>query len=233
MTPRSTRSKKPEPDTSLQDASIRGHKGPVDPRARSVVRLARSWRRARSCSLRSYTLIFRVRPMVPHTYAPHRVRRLAVGRPYDREDMEPSALTDLLREACRVAFAGEPVVAAYLHGSAASGRTGPFSDVDVALLLEEPCEDPLGESVRLGGLLAEHAQVSDLDVRSINGADLRFQGRVVQDGAVIHGQDSPARVAFEVRTLKRYLDFEYYEGSRREIFLQQGASRATEDRGAG
>lgn len=106
--------------------------------------------------------------------------------------MDPSELADQLRRACETVFADEPVVAAYLHGSAASGRTGPFSDVDVALLLEEPCEDPLGESVRLGGLLAEHAQVSDLDVRSLNGADLRFQGRVVQDGVVIHGQDSPA-----------------------------------------
>lgn len=165
--------------------------------------------------------------MVPRTYAPHRVRRLAVGRPYDREDMEPSALTDLLREACRVAFAGEPVVAAYLHGSAASRRTGPFSDVDVALLLEEPCDDPLGESLRLGRLLAEHAKVADLDVRVMNSADLRFRGRVVQGGVVVHGEDSPTRVAFEVHTLKRYLDFEIHARERRTAFLEQVARGAT------
>lgn len=148
-----------------------------------------------------------------------RWRNQPVELPYDRQDMNPSELAGQLRHACEIAFAEEPVVAAYLHGSAASGRTGPFSDVDVALLLEGPSDDPLGASVRLGGILAEHAQVPDLDVRVLNGTELRFQGRAVQGGIVVYGQDSPARVAFEVRTLKRYLDFETHARDRREAFL--------------
>lgn len=137
--------------------------------------------------------------------------------------MELATLIDQLGAGCRAAFVDEPVVAAYLHGSTAAGSRGPFSDVDVALLLEEPCPDPLGESLRLGRSLADHVAAGELDVRVLNGADLRFQGRVVQEGTVIFGVESPERVTFEVRTLKRYLDLEVHAGERRRAFLERVA----------
>lgn len=134
--------------------------------------------------------------------------------------MDLPALLDRLREACEAAFADEPVVAAYLHGSTAGASPGPFSDVDVALLLDEPCDDPLGESLRLGGRLAEHID-APLDVRVLNGTELRYQGRVVQGGTLVYGAESPTRVAFEVGVLKRYLDLEIHARERRRTFLEQ------------
>jgi predicted nucleotidyltransferase len=130
-----------------------------------------------------------------------------------------------LELACPVAFSGEPVIAAYLHGSVALGRPGPFSDVDVAALLTEPVRDPLGAAVGLGGKLREASGIPNLDLRVLNGTTLRFQGEVLRDGRLVYSTDEPARVAYHVYVLKRYLDSEIHGRELRAAFLERTAQR--------
>jgi predicted nucleotidyltransferase len=68
-------------------------------------------------------------------------------------------LVTLLRESARAVFEAEPVLFAYLYGSRVTGRTHRFSDVDVAVYLEESvpsessscgCPLPVGSRQNLG-----------------------------------------------------------------------------------
>jgi predicted nucleotidyltransferase len=110
-------------------------------------------------------------------------------------------------------FAGEPVVVAYLFGSLARGDAGPLSDVDVAVLLEDNLTP--GETLALRLQLMEAVGralcVERVDVVVLNDAPYLLQHRVIRDGRVLFCRDELARVRYEFRVLRDYLDFRYYE----------------------
>lgn len=133
----------------------------------------------------------------------------------------PKVLADRLRAFCA---ACDDIVAAYLFGSAATGKAGRLSDVDVALLLEAPPKqtdlpkeaDPLGifeagrgfspRQADLASRLPVALQVPRVDVVVLNAASVALAYRAVTQGHLVVGTDDPARVGFEVRLLYRYLD---------------------------
>jgi hypothetical protein len=107
-----------------------------------------------------------------------------------------------------------PVTLAYLYGSAATGQALPTSDVDIALVLcraEDSPGMPAPERLRLEfaveGVLEQHG-IFKPDVRVIDDLPLTFRGQVATQGVRLYSRDEVARVEFETRTWKEYLDFE-------------------------
>lgn len=123
--------------------------------------------------------------------------------------LEKGILTRKLREALVAVLQPQPVQAAYLYGSMTTGRVTPFSDVDIALVVD-PDLTPLERLKLMLHLQVELADLCDIhnaDVRVINDAPLVFRGRVVRDGIVLYARDERARIEFETATRAEYFDY--------------------------
>jgi len=106
-------------------------------------------------------------------------------------------------------LADQPVLLAYLYGSAVTGHMTPFSDVDVALV----ASTSLSPLVRLKLIqyvqlaLYEQGNILEADVRLINDAPLVLQGSVVTEGVLLYARDEETRIAFETTARMRYFDY--------------------------
>jgi uncharacterized protein len=99
------------------------------------------------------------------------------------------------------------VLAAYLYGSVARGQANSLSDVDVAVLLTADLDqEALLE--RQVSLMADLACFADREVQVtvLNDAAPHFAYEVLRDGRLLCEPDPAARIAFEVRAMKRYFD---------------------------
>jgi predicted nucleotidyltransferase len=116
-----------------------------------------------------------------------------------------------------------PVLVAYLYGSAASGRTTPFSDVDIALYLSESLSprNRLQLELRVEIALEDALGLTNADVRVINDAPLTVRGTIVQEGILLYCRDEERRVDLESLTLKLYLDFEPTATMFQELFFKR------------
>ncbi len=102
----------------------------------------------------------------------------------------------------------DDVVAAYLFGSQAEGRTGKLSDVDVAVLLNGGSKKELFQKkLEIGGELGNLLKREDIDVVVLNEAPPLISHRVVKNGKLLFTRDEKARLAYEVRAVLRYLDW--------------------------
>ena len=107
-------------------------------------------------------------------------------------------------------LSGYTVIAAYLFGSVASGRTTPLSDVDIALLVDEAQfqkSERLKFELIVEEQIAQHCGIGRCDVRVINDAPVIIRGEVITNGILLFCMDEDARVEFETRTLAEYFDF--------------------------
>ena len=104
-----------------------------------------------------------------------------------------------------------PVMLAYLYGSVAEGRATTSSDVDIALVFI--AESNLTSYERIRAELNITAEVERLcgiaeaDVRSIDNAPLKVQGRVITAGILIYSRDESFRITYENRIRSRYFDY--------------------------
>lgn len=103
-----------------------------------------------------------------------------------------------------------PVKLAYLFGSAATGKTTPLSDVDIALVLLDEKVDPgklLLMELQLEEEISRHCEIEEVDVRIINAAPLMIRGEVVTHGILLYSPDEDFRIQFETTTRSAYFDF--------------------------
>lgn len=123
--------------------------------------------------------------------------------------MESDLLARLEQGAAR-AFVDTPVRFAYLFGSRAAGTARPDSDVDIAAVTGGEVEsgDELPLRLLLARRLSAEAGVSDIDLVLLDRAPLPLVGRALQSRIVIYSRDEPARVRFESRRLREFLDFQ-------------------------
>ena len=142
-----------------------------------------------------------------------RSRRRAKTPICDSGIMAQNLMSDVPTTDLSSLFAGEPVVIAYLFGSQARGEAGPLSDVDVAVLLEDglSAEEMLALRLRLMEAIGRALGVERVDVVALNDAPYLLQHRVIRDGRVLLARDELARVRYEFRVLRDYLDFRYFE----------------------
>ncbi len=126
-------------------------------------------------------------------------------------------------------FKGYPYIAsAYLFGSQATGRTGPMSDVDIAVLLKEP--HPKGRDlIHAMDYLAfriEEVLKKEVDIVELNSQGLIFQHNALRSGKLIYDADPSFRIKYIARIISNYCDFEptlrfmnnyYFEGYKRRL----------------
>ncbi len=100
----------------------------------------------------------------------------------------------------------QDVVAVYLYGSVARGMHGPASDVDVAILLEEPPPAtleglPLDMEAELERLIRRPVSIVVL-----NNAPPDLVHRILRDGKLLLDRDPSRRIRFEVKARNEYFD---------------------------
>jgi predicted nucleotidyltransferase len=100
------------------------------------------------------------------------------------------------------------IQAAYVFGSAATGRMRNDSDIDIAVLLDGRMRPSQFFKYRLDLMadLGSALRRSDVDVVVLNEATPLLAHRVLSQGALVFERSASARVRFQVRTASRYLD---------------------------
>ena len=101
------------------------------------------------------------------------------------------------------------ILTAYLFGARGRGAAEESSDYDIGILIDDDAlagEGPYGYRAELTAELVSAAGTDRIDLVVLNGAPPLLAHRAVRDGIVIVCTDTAARIEFEVRTLKRYID---------------------------
>jgi len=105
---------------------------------------------------------------------------------------------------------------AYLFGSSCRGSQVPESDTDIAVMLSELPEDMLDYYLDLTDKLTRLFG-DRIDLAILNEAPPVLSHQVIKTGKVIYCRDERARVQFEARALRQYLDLvwlrERYDGA--------------------
>ena len=106
-------------------------------------------------------------------------------------------------------FKNQPVLFAYLFGSYTTGLVHPFSDIDIAIYVEDHAlqnslEIELSMSLQIDQKLNCRAKS---EVRIINNLPLTVTGKIVTEGIRIYSADEIERVNFETYVLSAYFDF--------------------------
>jgi hypothetical protein len=122
--------------------------------------------------------------------------------------MKASDSSAVARAVARCASRRREVLAAYVFGSVASGRTRRDSDVDVAVLLARPLPSSRSLPHRLKFMtdLGSALRRSDVDLVILNDAPPLLAHRILSKGTLVFERSASARVRFQVRTASRYLD---------------------------
>lgn len=116
------------------------------------------------------------------------------------------------------------IEAVYLFGSAAIGKTGPLSDLDIAVLLKGrlgPSRAEFRRELELTADVMHACRRSDVDVVFLNQAPPLLAYEVVQKGQVLFERDRARRVEFEVNALKRMFDLEPFLETARRILKRR------------
>lgn len=124
-----------------------------------------------------------------------------------------------------------PALLAYLFGSAATGQMTPFSDVDIALVVDENYNfkpSRLQFELEIEDELAARCEWGPVDVRVINSAPLLLRGEVVIYGRPLFARDENERIDFETRIRMEYFDFlpaaRFHQSAFFENLRQRGLS---------
>ena len=134
-------------------------------------------------------------------------------------------LTNRLREKISGILVQQPVMLAYLYGSAVEGNMLPSSDVDIGLIFDPKRGLSSYERMQIEFKIAAEIERScgilEADVRSIDNAPLTVQGAVVTEGILLYSRNEEFRVEYEVNTRKHYFDFLPVVEMMRGSFLRQ------------
>ena len=107
-------------------------------------------------------------------------------------------------------FDDTPVVVAYLFGSHTVGRAGTESDYDIAVLFapEQSSAEYGRWRLKLIGRLSDVYHSDAIDLVILNDAPPLLRFEVIRVRHVLYNRDDEARVAFEVRTMQEWFDWE-------------------------
>ena len=104
-------------------------------------------------------------------------------------------------------------------GSAASGNTGPLSDLDFAVYLDGRL-DLFIWRLKLMEALAKVLKTENFDFVVLNNAPIVLRHEVISNGVVLK-DDRPRRVMFESRAIREYLDTAYLREVQRGYLKEQ------------
>lgn len=102
------------------------------------------------------------------------------------------------------------IASAYLFGSQVSGRIGPMSDVDIAVLLKKPYPEGryLIHQMDYLSFRIEELLKKEVDVVEMNKQGLIFQYNILRTGKLIYDADPSFRVNYVSLLISAYCDFE-------------------------
>ncbi len=108
-------------------------------------------------------------------------------------------------------FTNQPVVAAYLYGSAVEGKLGPLSDLDFGVLLSEEVPEDRYLKKRLNFIseISEIVKPRKVDVVILNNSSPLLAQQVISTGKLIFVKDVFKKTMFENRTFKKYQDAKF------------------------
>ena len=98
------------------------------------------------------------------------------------------------------------IACAYLFGSVARGEASASSDVDLAVLLEQPAADTLRGPLARLRLDLEDTLGRPVDLVAMETAPPDLIHRVLRDGVLLVDRNPNQRIAFEVRARNEYFD---------------------------
>jgi predicted nucleotidyltransferase len=137
----------------------------------------------------------------------------------------PIAIEDL-RSGLRQVLEDFPEVAcAYVYGSRVRGRTFPWSDVDLAIVLKRAAgrEDPLVAERVAARLAVQLGSPAEIDAHLADDLPLPVLGRIVTEGVLLFDRDPVRRVEFETSVRRLYFDFlPFLERDAREGLKRHG-----------
>jgi predicted nucleotidyltransferase len=119
----------------------------------------------------------------------------------------------------------EHVKLAYLYGSAAKGKAGKLSDVDIGVLLDDSLnkKERFDLQLKLIGDLAEILKTDKIDLVIMNDVPNSLNFEIIKTKCPLFVRDSMEKTDFEHRVLSRYLDRRYYEKRAASEFLKKVA----------
>ncbi len=134
-------------------------------------------------------------------------------------------ITRKLGEVAPIVLEGTPVLFAYLYGSYAKGLSHPFSDLDIAIFVEElNTKAFLDLDLSLALQFDEKLdRVVQSEVRILNHLPLVIKGSIVTEGELIYSRAEERRIEFETQVRLAYFDFlpaiQQYQKAYRERVL--------------
>ncbi len=123
--------------------------------------------------------------------------------------------TDIINKLPHLAKEVESLVyvnALYFFGSLVKGGLKPLSDIDIAVLFMNSVSRKDREKLVLDlmGVVEEKLSTSEFDLIELNSAPLRFAYNVLKEGKLVFVKDKGELIDFREKTVKHYLDFNYY-----------------------
>ncbi len=128
-------------------------------------------------------------------------------------------LKDLLRK-------DDSIQTAYLFGSVAKGRSGPLSDIDIAVLLKESLtpRERYEKRILLINEISSALRTDDVNLVIMNGSPLLLNYNIIRDGKLLKSENESRRVLYETSIMSRYLDRKFYE----DMHVREGMKRIAE-----
>ncbi len=121
----------------------------------------------------------------------------------------------------------EHVKLVYLYGSAAKGKAGKLSDVDIGILLDDSLnkKERFDFQLKLIGDLAEILKTEKIDLVVMNDVPNSLNFEIIKTKCPLFVRDRMEKTDFEHRVLSRYLDRRYYEKRAASEFLKRVAAK--------
>jgi len=126
-----------------------------------------------------------------------------------------------LKKQLNMIFKKQRVILAYLFGSQANGKTGPLSDIDIAVYFKKAITPDERFDLRLKvlGELTDLFKTDDIDLVVLNDAPPLLAHRILKEGILIFSDNDKKRLEFEVRAILKYLDWKpFLDKFTQEVF---------------
>jgi predicted nucleotidyltransferase len=116
---------------------------------------------------------------------------------------------------------------AYLYGSAAKGKAGKLSDVDIAVLFDDSLskKERFKLQLKLIGEIAALLKTDNIDLVDIDEAPLSLKFEIIKANCPVFVRNRMLKIDFEHEVMSRYLDRRYYEKRAASEYLKKVAVR--------